>query len=188
MRARQVAIVVAWCGCRFDADYRGGAYRCSDGVCPEGLSCVEERCVEPTGAIDAPAVDGPAAALTCGDPGELARGAEQRAGSTAGRGNLVSSSCDDGIFNGPDAVYRVTALAGDDLQVAIDTALDLDAYVLAGTCPGFPETPACAGAAYASPGVPLSLTGVAAGDLFIVVDSIQPAVEGDYQLTVQTGP
>jgi hypothetical protein len=178
---------------RFEADYRGGEYRCSDGVCPEGLACVDQVCVEPGGGIDAGGDAGPIdaelAALTCGDPGVIERGAPRSfSGSTDGALNHVSGSCDSHVFNGPDHVYRITAEAGDDVEVSIDATLDIDAYVIGPTCPAPPATPTCAGGAFASPGVPLVLTSVAAGDLFVIVDSELAAVGGDYELTVQAGP
>ena len=49
MRTVMLAILAATAAsaCGFDADYRGGAYRCSDGVCPTGLACVAGTCVAP---------------------------------------------------------------------------------------------------------------------------------------------
>ncbi len=48
-RAVAVAVLVAG-GCRVDADYAGGHYRCSGGTtCPSGLICVAGYC-EPTGS------------------------------------------------------------------------------------------------------------------------------------------
>ncbi|MCA9673535.1 MAG: hypothetical protein KC464_00745 [Myxococcales bacterium] len=195
--ALAVLAIVAGAGCRFDADYAGGHYTCRDGVCPSGLACVAEVCVAP-GAIDAATIDGVVAdgappdanppARACDDPGLIGRGAPVMVtGDTSGGVNHVSGSCGQTILNGPDQVWRVTAVAGDDVDVTLAGDALLRAYVIR-TCAPVPDTPACDGDAYARPGVPLQLTGVAAGDLFVLVDGEAAALGGTYTLTVHVRP
>jgi hypothetical protein len=196
MGAAIVLIAIA-AGCRFDADYRGGTFRCRDGVCPSGLTCVREACVGP---LDAAAIDASAVfdastmidarpPLTCGQPGELARGNPvTRAGSTIGGVNHVGAMCGALVMNGPDAVYRVTASQGDHLDVTVTGDSLIKAYVLT-TCPSPPAAPACEGAAFTQAGAAaLTLSGLAAGPHFILVDDENPAQGGAYELTVHLRP
>lgn len=53
-----VAALVA--SCRIDADWDGTRYRCPDGVCPLGQTCVAGECVGEPGAPDGAPADGPA--------------------------------------------------------------------------------------------------------------------------------
>lgn len=182
-------VALASGGCWFSADYKGGAYKCSDGVCPSGLACVAGTCVAP-GAPDAK--KGPIdamAALTCGDPGPLARGASVVAsGSTSGGTNHVSAMCGAVIMNGPDAIYRVDAALGDKLDVSITGDSVVRAYVVA-TCPAPPATPTCEGGVFTEPGLAaLMETGLAAGPHYVVVDSENAALGGSYSVTVDLRP
>lgn len=48
------AAVVAVVGCRLEVSYDGTSYRCDDGVCPPGQTCVAGECVEETSQIAPP--------------------------------------------------------------------------------------------------------------------------------------
>ncbi len=177
---------VAVVACHFDADYGGGTYLCSDGVCPTNLSCVAGVCrggdAGPGSDAhpDAPG-DGPTAALTCADPGMLSGGSAT--GSTTDRTSQVSSLCAGIVQNGADAVYEVDAAAGSALHVAIAGDFAVDAYVLA-PCAAAPATPACEGDMVAMPGTPIVVDVASAGPEFVVVDSENAEMMGTYTLTV----
>lgn len=191
-----LAIVVVAVGCRFEADYDDGSFRCSDQVCPAGLSCVDGTCVTP-GAIDAAVIDAEptdatppdaSASLTCVDPGLIDRGIEVVfAGTTAGGSNHVSASCATLVMNGLDDIYRVTAVAGDDLDVGVEGDAQIRALVMA-PCEAAPATPACVGNMLARPANPIALTNLTAGDHFVIVDSENAALEASYTLTVHLRP
>lgn len=184
-----LAIALVGSGCWFDADYKGGTYKCSDGVCPSGLACVAGTCVA-SGTPDAkPGPIDAMAALTCGDPGAIVRGTgAARSGTTAGGTNHVSAMCVALIMNGPDDVYRVDAQAGDKLTVSITGDSVVRAYVIA-TCPAPPATPTCEGGAFTEPGVAaLMVTGLTAGPHYVVVDGENAALGGSYAITVDLGP
>lgn len=175
-------------GCLFSADYSGGQYTCKDGSCPSGLTCsADKKCVSPT-AIDAPLgdvvpdmmIDGRMAALTCVDPGVVPATGGTEMGTTAGRTSTISAMCGGFVMNGNDAVYRVTAAAGDMYLVSIT---GVRAYVIA-PCSAAPATPTCLGNAFAQPGNPISFTAAFAGQHFIVVDHENVATSGAYTLTV----
>lgn len=173
----------AMTGCRFDADYQGGTFRCSDGVCPEGLTCVAEVCVDPS-RPDAAPFDAPPSARTCADPEPLAGGAPVTvAGDTTGGTNHVSAMCGGGILNAPDEVFHLLAEPGDDLDVSIAGDAIIEAYVVS-SCVAPPSTPPCSGGATATVGNPIALTGLPAGDVFVVVDGDSAALGGSYELTV----
>jgi hypothetical protein len=184
-----VAAVLPACG--FEADYRGGTYTCTDGVCPSGLTCDDDQVCRVPGADDAgPDADTDAApldaapALACADPGEITRGAPQHVeGDTTGSLDHVASLCGGMVHSSVDHVYRATAVAGDSLDVAIGGDPDGRAYVVT-DCDGSPSTPSCLGNATAQPGDPIALTSLPAGDVFIVVDSAAVALSGPYTLDV----
>jgi hypothetical protein len=187
-----VLAMVAAGGCGFDADYRGGTFTCSDGVCPSGLACVRGACVAPGdggSAVDAHVPADAAHALTCGDPGDVTRGAARTAsGTTAGGTNHVSAMCGAVIMNGPDEVYRVDALAGDKLDVSIAGDSVVRAYVVA-ACAAPPATPSCEGGAFTEPGLAaVSLTALPAGAHYVVVDSENAALGGAYTVTIDLRP
>jgi len=192
-RTAAAMLAIACGACIFDADYRGGTYTCSDGVCPSGLACVNAVCVAPHDGgnlVDAASIADAMHALTCGDPGDISRGgARTIAGTTASGANHVSSMCAGLVMNGPDDVFRVTAVAGDKLDVSITGDSSVRAYVLATSCPAPPATPICEGAAFTSPGVAaLMLTNVGAGTHYVVVDSESAALGGSYSVTVDLRP
>ena len=175
-------------GCLFSADYRGWQYTCNDGTCPSGLECnTQKRCVAPS-QIDAPLgdvmtdtmIDGRMAALTCVDPGVVAPAGGTETGTTAGRTSTISAMCGDFVMNGNDAVYRVTAAAGDMYLVGIT---GVRAYVIA-PCSAAPATPSCLGNTFATQGNPIAFTAAFAGQHFIVVDHENPATSAAYTLTV----
>ncbi len=179
--------------CFFDADYGAGGFKCSDGRCPSGLVCDMDtnRCVthldggpgDAMDASDAPpdvAIDAMPAALTCVDPGIIAMTGGSASGTTVGRTSTISASCNGSVMNGNDAVYRITAAAGDMYLVGIT---GVKAYVIM-PCSLSPATPACIGNTAASPGNPISVTATAAGQYFIVVDHENPATSAAYTLTV----
>ncbi len=193
-----LALLAALPACGFEADYAGGTYACSDGVCPEGLSCGPDRVCRapladdaapdaPDAALDAPDAAAPpdaAPALACGDPGDFARGAPRVfTGDTTGALDHVASLCGGLVHSSVDHVYRATAQAGDALDVAIGGDPDGRAYAVL-LCDAPPATPACLGDATARPGDPLALTGLPAGDVYVVVDSAAVALSGPYTLTV----
>jgi hypothetical protein len=187
-------VALALAGCGFDADYRGGTYRCSDGVCPSGLTCEAQICVAPRDGgpqgADAPKPPPDAMhALTCGDPGDVTRGVTRTiSGTTAGGANHVSAACGAFVMNGPDDVFRVTAQAGDKLDVSISGDSVVRAYVLA-TCPSPPATPTCEGGTFTEPGVAgIALPSLTAGTHYVVVDSENAALGGSYAVTVDLRP
>ncbi len=171
----------------FDANYAGGKYRCSDGICPTGMRCTaEHECTSmPIDArVDVPR-DTPddghtGAALTCADPGVLPAGGGSASGSTVSQMNLVSASCGGFVMNGRDAVYRVSANAGQHVMV---TVTGLDAYVIA-PCVQTPQTPACLGNVLATPGNPISPTVAVSGSQYVVVDDSNAATSGSYSIDV----
>jgi len=195
MMPRMMLLALALVACRFDADYDDGTFRCSDGDCPAGLVCnAAELCVAPGApdarALDAAPPDAEVAALTCADPGLIPRGVEADfAGTTNGGVNHVSGTCLASIYNGPDDVYRATAVAGDDLTVTITGESTVRAYVVADDgCVPNPATPPCTGAMVAQPGFALELANLPAGDLFVLVDEVNPVGGTDYTLTVLLAP
>lgn len=176
-------------GCFFDADYGSGGFKCSDGRCPSGLVCDPDanRCVAhlQDAAVDAgdampDAPDAMPAALTCVDPGVIAAAGVTAMGTTVGRTSTISASCNGSVMNGPDAVYRITAGAGDIYLIGIT---GVKAYALQ-PCSVSPATPTCIGNTAATPGNPMQLTATAAGQYFIVVDHENPATSAAYTLTV----
>jgi hypothetical protein len=171
-------------GCAFDADYQSGQTTCSDGLCPSGLVCSASHvCVAPTGAADAATADGHVAAMTCSDPGELANGVATN-GTTAGRTDAVSATCDGVVMNGPDAEYAIAIASGQSLVVGVTGSYAVSAYVLA-ACEPMPATPACVGSVYTTSGlVAATISPGAAGTYYVVVDGIDAALTGTYTLTV----
>lgn len=179
-------------GCFFDADYGQGGFACSDGRCPSGLVCSpDDRCVTHLdggpGDADAPAdtmpdmmIDAMPAALTCVDPGVIAMTGGSASGTTVGRTSTISALCNGSVMNGNDAVYRVTAAAGDQYLVSIT---GVKAYVII-PCSISPAMPMCVGNMPASPGNPISFTAAVAGQHYIVVDHENPATSAAYTLTV----
>lgn len=188
-----VACALVFGACFFDADYAGGRIACSDGKCPSGLTCAGGVCEGPRrdaapGDADGDgstgdATDARIAALTCVDPGLVATTGGTAMGTTASRSSLVSASCDGFVMNGPDAVYRIDAAAGAQLLVSISASYAAYAYVLA-PCSATPATPTCLTNMAASAGDPISVTTTFAGQHFIVVDNPNPALSGDFTLTV----
>ena len=170
--------------CTFDTNDVGAHFSCSDGVCPSGERCVAGTCTTAT-MSDASALDSaPAAALTCADPGVLTDGSG--AGSTATRTSQVAAFCSGEIMNGPDAVYRVAVAASTQLHIAVTGDYAVTAYALA-PCTAAPATPTCEGGVAAFTGAPIDIA-VAAGDQFIVVDSVLPLGSGTYDVTITVGP
>jgi hypothetical protein len=176
------ALLVGAAACSFDAPYGGGHYTCSDGVCPSGLVCTAGTCVVP-GMIDAFVPDVRQAALTCADPGPIATAGGTFTGTTTARSNTVSASCSGGIMNAPDAVYRFDATLGDQLTIAIAASWAANAYAIA-PCSLAPATPTCLGSTAATPSSSITITAGFTGPHFIVVDGINPAVDGSYTLTI----
>ena len=173
--------------CSFDADYTGGTYRCGDGKCPSGLTCIGGQCALPgkDAAVDTvpedAMIDAREAALLCLDPGILPAGGGTVMGTTVGRDSTVSASCNAGVMNSADAVYRVDANVNQSIMVSITGTLN--AYVIA-PCSATPATPMCIGSTAASMNSPISVTAAFTGQYFIVVDQINPATTGPYTLTV----
>jgi hypothetical protein len=177
-------------GCSFEANYAGGVYLCSDGICPSGLVCEinldgDYVCREPRkdAAVDVPG-DGvpfdsaPAHAFNCFDPEPLPMNGATVMGSTKGRSNKVAPQCFNAFMNGADAVYSITPGAGRQLHVSISAAHVATAYVIT-PCPAN----ACMGNIYAYENNAMTVTTVA-GTLYVVVDSTLAAAAGEYTLTV----
>jgi hypothetical protein len=187
---RGVAVMLlALAGCFFDADYRGGQYNCSDGICPTGLICSAQKvCVDPridaaVDTTDGPTFDAPPRAATCADPQPFPATGGMASGTTSGRNNTVSSMCSGSIMTGADAVYRVDATNGKHLLVSISGFTNVAAYVTA-PCSTQPATPACIGSNAAIPGNPINVTASFTGQYFIVVDSANAGASGSYTLTL----
>jgi len=176
-------------GCFFDADYHGGRYTCSDGVCPSGFSCVSGVCEEPRrdAATDVPVdmstIDARQAALVCADPGVFPMAGGMFMGTTAGRSNTVTAMCSASVMNAFDAVYRVDAAVGAHLLISVSGFNGVSAYVIA-PCSIAPATPSCIGGTAATMGNPINVTTSFAGQHFIVVDSANAAFSGTYTLTL----
>lgn len=178
---------LALAGCSFSADYGGGEFACSDGVCPSGLVCdrANNRCVASLppddGAVqDGPEPDGRVPAFTCADPGLLAPTGGTASGTTVGRSSTISASCGGFVMTGADAVYRFEP--GDGEQFLIEIT-GVDAYVIA-PCTTSPGTPLCSGNMFARPGNPISITTAFAGPHFVIVDHDTAATTAAYTLTV----
>ena len=172
-------------GCFFNADYGGGHYTCSDGVCPTGLSCVQGECmseVPKDAMIDTPVVfnDAPPRAATCSDPQLFPPTGGMTGGTTMGRSNTVSSMCAGSNQLGPDAVYKIEATTGPVL-VTVTGSFAVTAYALT-SCMQTPATPACVSNMTAVPGNPLSIP---SGTYWIVVDSANSAASGTYTLKLE---
>jgi hypothetical protein len=175
--------------CSFEADYAGGAYRCTDNKCPTGLECVINLDGDPVcrefkdAAVDVPGdgvilIDGPPAhMLNCDDPQPLTNG-ESFMASTTGRSNKLSTTCTSRVMYGFDAVHVITPGAGKNMTVTIAAAHAATAYVLS-ACP---QT-ACNGNVYATPAASTTIYTLA-GPHYIVVDSQAANVNGSYTLTV----
>ena len=182
-----VACAVLVGACFFQADYTGGHFRCTDGKCPSGLTCIAGTCGMPIDArIDTPdgPPDGKQAALTCMDPGVFPAAGGSASGSTnAPRVNTVSSSCGGQVMNGNDAVYKIDAALGDHITLTISGYVGVYAYAIA-PCVTQPSTPTCVGNMPASAGNPVTITVPATTAYFLVVDSVNPAQHGSYTLDV----
>jgi hypothetical protein len=184
-----VMLLLAFAGCFFDADYRGGHYTCTDGVCPSGFTCsAQKECVEPqkdasVDVNDGPIFDAPPRAATCADPQPFPAAGGTASGTTAGRSNTVSAMCSASVQTGTDAVYRVDVQSGAHLLVGISGFTNVSAYVIA-PCSISPATPACVGSNAASAGNPINVTASFTGQYFIVVDSANAGSSGTYTLTL----
>ena len=181
--------IVALCvclvgGCFFDAEYRSGSVRCSDGKCPSGLTCRAEVCVDPRfdAAVDM-MIDARPAALTCNDPAPFPATGGTTAGSTATRSSTVSAMCSGFVMNGPDAVYRIDTASGATINLTISGSYQVNAYVIA-PCSVAPATPMCIGNVMAAMNTPVNVTTTFAGQHFIIVDGPNAGMSGDYTLTV----
>lgn len=178
----RIAAIWLVAACSFDADYGGGHYKCSDGVCPTGLVCTAGACVA-QGAIDAPAGDARTFARTCSDPEPIPTAGGTFTGTTTGRQNTITASCAGSIMNGHDAVFRFDATLGDSLTISITASWAASVYAIA-PCAVAPATPACLGSAAGVPGNPLALTAGFTGAHYIIVDGVNPATDGSYTLTI----
>lgn len=178
--------LLASIGCRFDADYAGGHYACSDGVCPAGLACNSaDECVPPS-ELDAAPPDAPPLDLDCAEPGVIIPGAERIfTGDTTGDTAQITGLCDSRMMFGPEDVYAGTAIAGDPLHVTIDGDASVSAYVI-NTC--VPSPPTCLGNSLATPGFALDISSLAQGNFYVIVDSELAAGGGPYTLSVTLGP
>ena len=182
-----VACAVLVGACFFQADYTGGHFRCTDGKCPSGLTCVEGTCGIPIDArIDTPdtAIDAKQAALTCADPGPFPTAGGSASGSTnAPHTNLITATCGGFVMNGNDAVYKIDAALGDHIALTIAGNFMVYAYAIS-PCMVSPAMPSCIGTMPASPGTPITITAPATATYFLVVDAVNPAQHGSYTLAV----
>lgn len=178
--------------CSFDADYSGGTYYCSGGArCPSGLECRGDlpgkpECREPRrdAAIDAldddAMPDARQALLTCGDPGVLPIAGDTVTGSTANRTNMVAPLCSGSMMFGFDAVYRLDVAAGKQVTLNVAASHAATAYIVQPCVSNM----GCVGNTYAFPNSPATITVLAGGPPFIVVDSGLAAAAGMYTLDV----
>ena len=166
-------------GCSIQADYSGTHLRCSDGKCPSGQTCfpsgfcgVGDAAGSGSGSnmIDAPRMP----ALTCNDPGDAL--GSNNSGDTTGRANHVSAMCGAAVYNGPDAVYMITGPRT--VSVSVTGGFAVAAYAVA-SCPAV----TCEGGSAAG-SAPVSMS-LGSGTHFIIVDTVNPAVSGTYELHVQ---
>lgn len=180
-------------GCWFSADYRSGNVACHDGKCPSGLACVAEVCVAAAGDgggsdIHDARVDGTPdapvqmAALTCADPGSFVAD-NTVSGTTVGRTNTISASCNGTVMNAADAVYKINGTIGHQLTLTPhSSAFPVTAYAITPcTTTGIPP---CTGNVYATDTAAVTIAIPATTDYFIVVDSGAAALSGAYTLTV----
>jgi hypothetical protein len=178
---RFVFAVIVLGACSFDARYSEGV-PCTDGECPSGLLCHQDRCVSMIPIdmmIDVPPPEGPPPALTCADPGVFASTGGTVMATTQGATSKMASFCGGIVHNGPDRVYRIM-MNGEQLRVSI--AGGRKAYVIA-TCLEGANTPACLGNVRATDGNPIVVT-PAVGPAFVVVDDELAAAMSDYTLTL----
>jgi hypothetical protein len=173
-------------GCWFSADYRAGHVACHDGVCPSGLTCVGDVCVDPvphdgagSDALPGDAKpDAPPHGLTCGDPQPLTSGVAVT-GTTTGRSNSVNPTCNSAPMFGFDAVYKLDATLGQTLTItATSPDYPIAAYAIA-PC----NATACIGNTYATQTTAATITIPATTTYFVVVDGPNAALTGRYTLT-----
>lgn len=167
-------------GCFFNADYGGGNYTCSDGVCPAGLVCAQNECVteRKDAAIDTPVVlDAMPRAGVCSDPQPFPSTGGMTGGTTTGRANNVASMCAGFIQNGVDVVYKIQDATGP-ILVTVTGFSTVTAYAITSCAP----TAACVSNMTAIPGNPLSIP---SGSYFIVVDSSNAGASGNYTLKLE---
>ena len=187
---RFVLALMPLAGCFFDADYSRAHVRCSDGICPSGLTCYPSTgfCGVPdaAGGADAhdandanDAHDAHTSALTCADPGDIGTqtGTTSIPGTTAGHINLLSTSCAASIYNAPETVYRIEGPGA--VTIGIDSTVGLNAYVI-GACTQFPT---CETNTAATASAPLSIT-LTSGMHLVVVDGVTAGLTGVYTLTI----
>ena len=175
-------------GCWFSADYRAGV-ACHDGVCPSGLTCVADVCVDqvPRDGAGSDALprdampDAPPHARTCADPQPLTSGVAVT-GTTAGSdgSNSVTATCNTAVMFGFDRVYKLDATLGQTLTItASSSAYPISAYAIA-PCTA---SPSCTGNTYATQTTPATITIPATTTYFIVVDGQNAGLNGGYTLT-----
>lgn len=184
MAGLRLLAVVFVDGCFFDADYGGGHYTCSDNICPAGLICDNGECVSELrkdAAIDTMStIDARVAAAVCDDPQLFPTAGGMFSGTTTGRSNTVSSNCAGSNQLGPDAVYKIEDTTRPVL-ITVTGSFAVTAYALSG-CSVSPATPACVSNKTAVPGNPISIP---AGTYFIVVDSANAGMSGNYTLRLE---
>jgi len=183
---RFVLALMPLAGCFFDADYSRAHLRCTDRACPSGLTCYASSgfCGVPDAALGggdahdandaSDAHDARTPALTCADPGDATG---TLTGTTAGRTNLLSTTCGGAVYNGPETVYRIDGPGV--VTIGIDMTTQLDAYVI-GACTSFPT---CETNTAATPAAPLTIT-LTSGTHLVVVDAIAPNVTDSYRLII----
>jgi hypothetical protein len=168
--------------CSFKADYAGEQYTCTDGVCPAGLVCdSQQMCVVPHDAGKTDGMpDGREAAKTCSDPQPFPATGGTASGTTVGKGAIVSSMCGGLVFNGPEAVYKITTAQNAHLIISITGMRKV--YALT-ACQTLPATPTCEGNMYGTAINPLSVFPTP-GTQYIVVDDEVANASSTYGITV----
>lgn len=184
-------VLLTGLACGSGGSTAGIDFACSDGVCPRGLSCIENRCLAEA-SQDAASLD---AALddagdqcqcvaddlfdSCSDVQELAASTKV-CRSTAGNSNSLLG-CTGQPLPGPDTVFRISLAADTTMSLVLrpegfDGALYLAADC-AGTCLQVANELGLGGSEsleYSSP---------VATDLYVVVDS--PSGAGCFELDLE---
>jgi hypothetical protein len=105
LRAIRLAVVAAGLGlvtaCLVDVTFSDARLLCSDGACPSGFACVEERCVPDEQGTPADAGDEPADAGADTDAGEAADAAPPDAAAPSDPDAAALPTCDEQYGGGP---------------------------------------------------------------------------------------
>lgn len=184
------AVAIAWlaAGCQITTDVGGAQFAC-DQDCPDGLACIEGRCVDPAasdaGAGDDAAPDAPACECSaerfaddCGANLVDIESGMKICASTESNTNAVLGC--PGAQVGPDAAFRLAAEAGQTITATVrPEGFNASLYITrdcSGTCEAIADDAGISGTETVSAPAPVT------GDYFVVVDS--PTGSGCYELEV----